>query len=217
MNLGQWMHKNSPTILTVIAAVGTGATAVLAAMATPDAIKSKEQAQQEKGEEKLTLWETVKAEAPAYIPAAAVGTGTIACIFGANILNQRQQASIASAYAVLNEMYGKYRKKVKDIFGEAGDRTVIQAIEEPMTATTINDTHTGKRNREKITAEIIYYWMTALEIPFECERWHLNRLLMLIRVSNIKNAPQKKMSKKDIYAQNKALNEARKRELGTRG
>ena len=130
MNLGQWLHKNSPTILTVIAAVGTGATAVLAAMATPDAIKSKEQAQQEKGEEKLTLWETVKAEVPAYIPAAAVGTGTIACIFGANILNQRQQASIASAYAVLNEMYGKYRKKVKDIFGEAGDRTVIQAIKQ---------------------------------------------------------------------------------------
>ena len=110
MNLGQWLHKNSPTILTVIAAVGTGAPAVLAAMATPDAIKSKEQAQQEKGEEKLTLWETVKAEVPAYIPAAAVGTGTIACIFGANILNQRQQASITSAYAVLNEMYGKYRK-----------------------------------------------------------------------------------------------------------
>ena len=99
---------------------------------------------------------------------------------------------------------------------EVFDR-IDQYIEEPMTATTINDTHTGKRNREKITAEIIYYWMTALEIPFECERWHLNRLLMLIRVSNIKNAPQKKMSKKDIYAQNKALNEARKRELGTRG
>lgn len=177
MNLGQWLHKNSPTILTVIAAVGTGATAVLAAMATPDAIKSKEQAQQEKGEEKLTLWETVKAEVPAYIPAAAVGTGTIACIFGANILNQRQQASIASAYAVLNEMYGKYRKKVKDIFGEAGDRTVIQAIKQ--------DERDKDEDRPPWDEVQTFYFEPygkfferTMQEVFEAE-YHINRNLML--------------------------------------
>lgn len=90
-------------------------------------------------------------------------------------------------------------------------------IEEPMTATTVKDIRSGPRNSERITAEIIYYWMSALGIPFECERWHLNRLLMLIRVSNIKNSPQKSMTKKDIYAQNRALNEARKKKLGTKG
>lgn len=104
-----------------------------------------------------------------------------------------------------------YKGLPKKVFDQ-----IDKYIEEPMTATTINDA-SGKKNREVITAEIIYYWMSALEIPFECEKWHLNRLLMLIRVTNIKNAPQKKMSKKDIYAQNKALNEARKKKLGTRG
>lgn len=94
---------------------------------------------------------------------------------------------------------------------------IDQYIEHPMTATTINEPTGGKRNHERITAEIIYYWMSALGIPFECEKWHLNRLLMLTRVANIKNAPQKKMSKKEIYAQNKSLNEARKKKLGTRG
>jgi len=130
MDFGGWLKRNSPAILTIIAAVGTGATAVLAAIATPDAIESKKRAQAEKGEEKLTVWEVVKAEAPAYIPAVAVGTGTIACIFGANVLNQKQQASIASAYVAMNEMYTKYRNKVKDIFGEAADYTVQRGIEQ---------------------------------------------------------------------------------------
>lgn len=115
----------------------------------------------------------------------------------------------------MNEEYVNplvYRGIPKKVFDQ-----IDKYIEEPMTATTINDTVVGKKNHERITAEIIYYWMSALEIPFECEKWHLNRLLMLIRVSNIKNAPQKKMSKKDIYAQNRALNEARKKKLGTRG
>lgn len=90
-------------------------------------------------------------------------------------------------------------------------------IEAPMTATTIRDIHGRTSSREVVTNEIIYYWMTALGIPFTCEKWHLNRLLMLIRVCNIKNTPSKKMGKKDIYNQNRALNAARKRQLGTRG
>lgn len=90
-------------------------------------------------------------------------------------------------------------------------------IEAPMTATTIRDTPGRRNNREVITSEMIYYWMTALDIPFSCESWHLNRLLMLIRVCNIKNSPQKKMSRKDVYSQNRALNAERKKRLGTHG
>lgn len=177
MNIGGWLKKNSPTILTVIAAVGTGATAVLTAIATPDAIASKDKAQAEKGDKKLTVWETVKAEAPAYIPAVTVGVGTIACIFGANILNQRQQASIASAYAVLNEMYGKYRSKVKSLFGEEGDHMVERAIEQ--------DDRDREDDRPPWDEVQIFYFEPygkfferTMEEVFQAE-YHINRNLML--------------------------------------
>jgi len=90
-------------------------------------------------------------------------------------------------------------------------------IEAPMTATTFSDDNKNIINREIITAEIIYYWMVALTIPFECQKWHLNRLLTLINVCNIKNQPKKKTGKGNIYARNRALNEARKKELNTAG
>ncbi len=89
-------------------------------------------------------------------------------------------------------------------------------IENPMTATTFNDTN-SHTNRETVTSELIYYWMIALNIPMECQRWHLNRLLTLVRVCNIKNTPPKKMSRKEIMSRNAALNAARRKQLGTTG
>lgn len=89
-------------------------------------------------------------------------------------------------------------------------------IEDPMTATTFSN-QTNNRNREIITAEVIYYWMIALNIPFECQKWHLNRLLTLINVCNIKNKPPKKMSKKAIMTRNNSLNAARRQALHTNG
>ena len=88
-------------------------------------------------------------------------------------------------------------------------------IEDPMTATTIKSQTKGKQ--EIITAEIIYYWMVALQIPFECQKWHLNKLLTLINVVNIKNKPPKKMSKKDVMSRNASLNAARRKALHTKG
>lgn len=95
-------------------------------------------------------------------------------------------------------------------------KAIRNYIDEPMTATTFKEIG-GKTNREVITSELIYYWMIALNIPFECQKWHLNRLLTLIRVCNIKNQPPKKMKQSEIMRQNAALNAARKKQLNSRG
>ena len=96
-------------------------------------------------------------------------------------------------------------------------REINSYIEAPMTATTFSDDKNTKKNREIITAELIYYWMIALNIPFECRKWHLNKLLTLVKVCNIKNQPPKKTSKKDLLARNAALNAARRKQLNTSG
>lgn len=98
----------------------------------------------------------------------------------------------------------------------ANIQEVTAYIEAPMTATTINNQALSS-NRETITAEIIYYQMVALNIPFECQKWHLNRLLTLINVTNIKNGPQKKMGRHATLRRNASLNAARRKQLNTRG
>ena len=90
-------------------------------------------------------------------------------------------------------------------------------ISAPMTATVFSDDGRSKGRGEIVTAELIYYWMIALQIPFECRKWHLNQLLTLIKVCNIKNQPPKKRSKRDIMSRNTALNAARRKQLNTRG
>lgn len=90
-------------------------------------------------------------------------------------------------------------------------------IAAPMTATVFADNKTNKTNRETITNELIYYWMIALQIPSEYQKWHLNRLLTLIQVCNIKNSPPQKRSKRDIMSRNAALNAARRKQLNTKG
>lgn len=95
-------------------------------------------------------------------------------------------------------------------------KKINEYIDAPMTATTFSK-QTSSPNREIITSEIIYYWMIALNIPIKCEKWHLNRLLTLIRVCNIKNTPPKKMSSREIMNRNATLNAARRKQLNSKG
>ena len=96
-------------------------------------------------------------------------------------------------------------------------KEVKNYIEDSMTATTFNRRQQGRKNHEIITAELIYYWMIELGIPFECQKWHLNRLLTLINVCSIKNTPAKKMSRKDALAQQAQLNAARRAKFKSSG
>lgn len=90
-------------------------------------------------------------------------------------------------------------------------------ISAKMTATWIKEDPLKKNNKAVITAEIIYYWMISLNIPFECQHWHLNRLLTLIRVCNEKNAPPKKMNPALRAQQQRQLNEERRRASNSNG
>ena len=90
-------------------------------------------------------------------------------------------------------------------------------IDDPMTATTFSNMKNETRGRKVVTAEELYYSMIAMDIPFECQKWHLNRLMTLIRVCSIRNAPSKKMGKKEQARMYSSLNASRRAKLGTRG
>jgi hypothetical protein len=94
---------------------------------------------------------------------------------------------------------------------------ISQYIDAKMSATWFSDQPGAPRTHEVITSELIYYWMTIFSIPFECDRWHLNRLFTLIRVCNTKQAKPKKMSRAEIAQRNRELNAQRKAQLGTTG
>lgn len=90
-------------------------------------------------------------------------------------------------------------------------------IEAPMSASSVPDDNTSPSSRERVTSELIYYWMIALNIPFECQKWHLNRLLMLIRICNFKNQKPKKMSKRELYGRHAAVNAANRKRFHSKG
>lgn len=90
-------------------------------------------------------------------------------------------------------------------------------IDSKQSATTFGTMPERKGPSETVTSELIYYWMVAFNIPFECENWHLNRLFSLIRICNLKNQKPKQMSRNEIAQRNRQLNEQRRKQLETSG
>lgn len=127
----RFLKKQSPTILTCIGAVGVVATAVLAAKATPKAVKlirSDSRINHDGDPNAYTKKEAVISCWKCYVPAVVVGSSTIACIFGANALNRRQQAALTSAYGLVSQAYQDYKRKVKENFGEEAHRDIMRQI-----------------------------------------------------------------------------------------
>ena len=122
-----FLKKNSATILTVTATIGVITTSVLSAKAAIKASRVLTHKEEEKGE-KLTFEETISAIWTIYIPPVVSGMSTIACVFGANILNQCQQASLASAYALIDSSYKEYKAKLKELYGEEAHNNIVDAI-----------------------------------------------------------------------------------------
>lgn len=170
-----FVKRNSATILTFVGAAGVIATTVTAVKATPKAILLLEKAKEEKGEE-LTKVETVKIAAPVYIPTVVLGVSTLACIFGANILSKKGQASLMSAYALADSSYKDYRKKVDELYGkEAGSQVRAKLAKDKYNECPI-EVEDGKR---------LYYDNYSRQYfeatPFEVQKaeYELNKTLML--------------------------------------
>jgi hypothetical protein len=106
---------------------------------------------------------------------------------------------------------------IYDLLTAENVAAVNKYINAKMTATTFREIGPQRTSREIITAEIIYYWMVAMQIPFECQHWHLNKLITLVRVCNEKNKPAKKMSRGEAARRQRELNAQRKANLGTTG
>ena len=122
-----FLKQNGSTILTCIGGIGVIATAVTAVKVTPKVVKLLEEERKLKDEE-LTKLEVAKIAGPYYIPSILIGVGTLACIFGANTLSRRQQASLASAYALLDSSFKEYKKKAIKLYGEESDKEIISEI-----------------------------------------------------------------------------------------
>lgn len=123
-----FIKKNGATILTCVGAVGVVATAVTAVKATPKAMVLLNAAKKEKGEP-LTKLEMIKVAGPVYIPSILIGTGTIACVIGSNVLNKQHQAALVSAYTMLDQSYKEYRAKTEELYGEEAVKQIEDELE----------------------------------------------------------------------------------------
>ena len=127
MNVQRFIKKNASTILTCLGAAGVVATAVMSVKATPKAMSLLDDAMEEKGD-KLTTFEKVIVAGPTYAPAIITGAATIACIFGSNVISKHQQATLMGAYALLDNSYKEYKKKVDELYGEEAGTHVRSEI-----------------------------------------------------------------------------------------
>ena len=174
-----FLKRNSSTILTCVGAAGVIATTVAAVKATPKALMLLEEAKEEKGEE-LTKLEVVKTAGPVYIPTAVLGVSTLACIFGANVLSHRGQASLMSAYALADSSYKDYKKKVDELYGEEAGGQIRAGIAKDKYAEEYGDESVQLEDGKRLYYDFYsdrYFEAT----PYQVKRaeYEVNRSLMM--------------------------------------
>ena len=176
-----YLKNNSATILSGIGAIGVVATAVMAVKATPKALILLDEAKEEKKDE-LTKLETIRVAGPVYIPSVLMGISTIACIFGANVLNKQKQAALTSAYMLLENSYKDYRTKVKELYGEEADKK----IREEMAKDDYEIEYSEPDEEKQLFYEPIsqrYFESTVEEV--QRAEYHLNRNFILRDYANL--------------------------------
>lgn len=187
--MAKWRKKtNVPYILGGFGCIGVIATTIMAIQSTPKALELLEDAEKEKGED-LSKWEIVKTAGPIYLPVIITGIATVGCIAGAVILSERQQASLISAYGLLNESYMKYQRKVIENCGEETHTEILKAIAEETKPVTITaDNFFGLSNQgmaEDFSEPRLFYEEFSgryFEAPLEqvlLAEYHVNRNMAL--------------------------------------
>ena len=156
-NTKVFVKRNSSAILCCAAAAGVVATTVVAVKSTPKAMKLIQEREEEKGE-KLTKLEVVKVAGPTYVPSILLGVSTIACIFGANVISKKQQATLVSLYSLLDSSYKSYKDNVKETFGEDADNKIAQTIANKHYGKVIdaNDNYDGNIPSEEVSGADIF-------------------------------------------------------------
>lgn len=133
--------------------------------------------------------------------------------------NQEKTKEQTLSYIMCMDLLGNFTQEIFPHLKADQFLQITEYIDAKKTATTVTE-RPGPPSTQIVTSELIYYWMIALNIPVEFETWHLNRLLMLIKVCNIQNSkgdPKNRMSSSEAAAQRRALNDQRRREFGSRG
>lgn len=120
-------------------------------------------------------------------------------------------------YISCMSLHGDIRKDLLYSLNDDNIESINKYIDDPMTSVCFQEDNSSSTSRDTVTSELIYYWMITAGIPFECDKWHINKLLSLIRVCSIKNSNGEKMNKNDLARRNAKLNSARKRKMGSRG
>lgn len=172
----QFWHRNGSTILTVLGGVGVVVTSVLAVKATPKAMKLIDEAKEEKGED-LTKWEVVKVAGKVYIPAIAVGSASVACMTAANILNKKTQASMASAYALLDQTHKQYKDKTIELYGDEAESKIREEIAKD------NYDEEEFKNVEEDDGKVLYYdeyshrYFRATPLAVKNAEYEINKML----------------------------------------
>jgi hypothetical protein len=129
------------------------------------------------------------------------------------------EKSVDETFSYIHAMVLTPEVTLKDVktFPQETIAVIDEYINRKMTATWFSNAEPSKKSSETITSELIYYWMIALQVPIECETWHLNRLITLIRVCNQKNSPPKKMSREEVLRRQREQNAARRAASGSAG